>query len=89
MPSNKKGYMGSYYHKNKDKFNNPLEKKKRAARNSARRLMEKKVGKAAIKGKDVNHKTPLRSGGTNTLKNLNIQSKKVNRGNNGKKRKRI
>lgn len=87
MPSNKKGYMGSYYHKNKNKFNNPLEKEKRASRNAARRLMVKKVGKAAVKGKDVNHKTPLRSGGRNTIGNLNIQTKKVNRGNNGKKKK--
>ena len=79
--------MGSYYHKNKNKFNTPLEKEKRASRNAARRLMVKKVGKAAVKGKDVNHKTPLRSGGRNTIGNLNIQTKKVNRGNNGKKKK--
>lgn len=89
MPSNKKGYMGAYYHENKDKFNNPLEKKKRAARNQARRMMTAKVGKAALKGKDVNHKNPLRNGGSNILSNLNIQSRKVNRGNNGKSKKKI
>ena len=38
---------------------------KRSQRNKARREMEKKHGAAALKGKDVDHKTPIRSGGGN------------------------
>lgn len=80
--------MASYYHKNKEKFNNPKEKMKRAARNRARTKMRNKHGAAAIKGKDVDHKKPLRSGGGNGVRNLRLQSRHKNRGNNGKKRKK-
>lgn len=88
MPTNPPGYMNLYYKANKDKFNNPKEKKKRAARNRARRLMEKKVGKAALKGKDVDHKKPLRNGGGNGVKNLRVLSIKKNRAGNGKQKKK-
>lgn len=53
---------------------------KRSQRNKARRLMEKKVGAAALKGKDVDHKTPIRSGGTNAPSNLRVSSVAKNRG---------
>jgi len=53
---------------------------KRSERNKARRLMEKKVGKEALKGKDVDHKTPIRSGGTNASGNLRVRSVAKNRG---------
>ena len=53
---------------------------KRSQRNKARRLMEKEVGKAALKGKDINHKTPIRSGGSNARSNLEISSVAKNRG---------
>ena len=53
---------------------------KRSQRNKARRLMEKEVGKAALKGKDVDHKTPIRSGGTNARSNLRVTSVAKNRG---------
>jgi hypothetical protein len=79
MPTNREGFMREYYHKNKDKFNNPLEKKKRAKRNRARRQMRKKLGEAAIKGKEVHHKKPLRSGGGNNINNLGLKSIKANR----------
>ena len=84
MPTNKPGYMASYYRKNKDKFNNPKEKKKRAARNRDRYKMKKKYGASALKGKDIDHKKPLRNGGGNGASNLRIQSRKKNRANNGK-----
>jgi len=87
MASNPKGYMGAYYRKNKSKFNNPKEKKKRAARNRARYKMKKKHGASALRGKDVDHKKPLRSGGGNGMGNLRIQSRSKNRANNGKKKK--
>ena len=63
-----------YYH------SRPEQKKRRAARNAARSLMIKKRGKAAVKGKDIDHKdrNPL----NNSASNLRIQSKSKNRGRN-------
>ena len=58
----------------------PEQKKKRAKRNAARKKMEKKRGKAALRGKDVGHKKPLSKGGSNSAKNLKVQSKSKNRG---------
>ncbi|RKZ95111.1 MAG: HNH endonuclease [Gammaproteobacteria bacterium] len=66
----------------------PKQKKNRAARARARYAMEKKVGKEALKGKDVGHKKPLSKGGSNSPSNTKIQSVKSNRGHgmtNGKK----
>ena len=80
MPTNPPGYMGAYYHKNKEKFNNPAEKAKRAKRNQARRIMTKAVGAAAIKGKDVDHIRPLGKGGSNTRRNLRVRARSTNRG---------
>lgn len=53
---------------------------KRSQRNKARRAMEKEHGKAALKGKDVDHKTPIKRGGTNAPSNLRLQHPSVNRG---------
>lgn len=52
----------------------------RGKRVQARRDMEAKHGAAALKGKDVGHKKPLRSGGGNAPGNLTVQSVKSNRG---------
>lgn len=54
--------------------------KKRSSQNKARRIMTKIHGKAKLRGKDVDHKdgNPL----NNSLSNLQIISKKVNRGKN-------
>ena len=79
MSTNPPGYMRSYYHANKEKFNSPKEKKKRNARNRARYKVAKQVGKSKIKGKEVDHIKPLRSGGGNGRKNLRIVSRKRNR----------
>ena len=57
---------------------------KRKKRNAARRAMAKKVGKAALKGKDVGHKKSLKSGGSNGPKNTKVQSRKSNRSHGGK-----
>jgi hypothetical protein len=43
-------------------------------------MMERDVGKAALKGKDVDHKKPLRSGGTTTRSNIKVVSPEANRG---------
>ena len=64
----------------KDYQGTPEQIAKRSQRNSARAAVEKKVGAAALKGKDVDHAKPIRSGGSNAPKNLRIQSVKKNRG---------
>ena len=72
----KRNYRREYdtYHKRK------RQKKRRAGRNKARRMMIKKKGKSKLKGKDVHHKD--RNPRNNKHSNLRIQSKKKNRGNN-------
>lgn len=58
----------------------PEQKKKRAMRNSARRDMESEGRVAKGDGKDVDHKRPLRAGGSNAKGNLRVASVKANRG---------
>jgi hypothetical protein len=58
----------------------PTNIKKRSERNQARRIMTKKVGAEAIKGKDVDHKKMVKDGGTNAPGNLRIQTPHKNRG---------
>ena len=58
----------------------PEQIKKRALRNKARAIMTKKLGKAAVKGKDVDHLKPLRKGGSNGVGNLRLRSIAANRG---------
>jgi hypothetical protein len=58
----------------------PLQIKRRAQRNAARRLMIQKHGKAALKGKDVDHKDMNTS--HNSASNLRIQKASVNRARN-------
>jgi 5-methylcytosine-specific restriction endonuclease McrA len=53
--------------------------KKIAARVQARRDVIKKVGKAAVAGKDVDHKTSLSKGGGNSMSNLRVVSASSNR----------
>ena len=55
----------------------PEQVKKRVARNAARRLMIKKHSKAALKGKDVDHKRGTEAG--NGASNLKIMSSSKNR----------
>lgn len=58
----------------------PEQIKRRAGRNKARSLVIKKNGKAAVAGKDVDHKD--RNPTNNAASNLRIQSKGRNRGRN-------
>jgi hypothetical protein len=53
---------------------------KRSMRNQARAEMKKKVGAAAIAGKDIDHKKALRHGGSNAAGNLRIRAPGPNRG---------
>lgn len=55
----------------------PEQIKNRAARNKARRLMIKKHGKSAVKGKDIDHKNG--NPRDNRSSNLQIMSKSKNR----------
>lgn len=60
----------------------PEEIKKRAERVKARRMMEKTGAVTKGDGKDVDHKKPLRSGGTTTKSNLRVRSRSANRSDN-------
>ena len=55
-------------------------KKDRAARNAARRQAEKKYGKAALRGKDVDHVTELKFVKNPRKVKTRITSTHVNRG---------
>lgn len=70
----------------KAEYNNyhaqPEQIKKRAERVKARRMMEKTGAVSKGDGKDVDHKKPLRSGGTTTKSNLRVRSKSANRSDN-------
>lgn len=55
------------------------QKKKRAARNAARRTMEKEGKVSKGDGKDVDHKTPMAKGGGNGRDNLRVVPKSKNR----------
>lgn len=71
----------------------PEQKKNRAARNNARKRMEKAGKVKKGDGKDVDHKTPLHNGGSNGKSNLRVTSRKANRSEgaaiqNGKRKKK-
>ena len=57
----------------------PEQVKKRTQRNAARREYEKKHGDLP-RDVDVDHKTPIKRGGTNASSNLRATSQKENRG---------
>ena len=63
----------------------PAQIANRAARNKARRMIEKKVGKAALVGKDVDHIRSVKAGGKSVLSNLRVMSVNKNRGRNNNK----
>jgi hypothetical protein len=59
--------------------------KGRSMRNKARVIVSKDLGKAAIAGKDIDHRVMVKDGGGNSRKNLRVQDPHVNRGWNRKK----
>jgi 5-methylcytosine-specific restriction endonuclease McrA len=81
MPTNPPGYQNKYYKANKSKWNNPTETAKRVDRNAARADFAKKMGVSPtdLKG-DVDHKKPLRNGGSSKLSNLQLIPASKNRG---------
>lgn len=72
MPRNYKKEYENYHSK-------PEQKKDRAGRNGARILMKKKYGNSLL-GRDVDHKD--RNPRNNSMSNLRLQSKSVNRSRN-------
>jgi hypothetical protein len=64
----------------------PKQRKERAARTRARELMKKKGRVRKGDGKDIDHKKPLRSGGSNGINNLRVREKSDNRSDNGHKK---
>jgi 5-methylcytosine-specific restriction endonuclease McrA len=75
MPEKKRNYKKEY----ENYQGKPDQLKNRAERNAARAIVKKKVGVAAIKGKDVDHKKPIVKGGTNSKSNLRLASPSKNR----------
>ena len=72
--------MRRNYRKEYDNYDSkPDQKKKRAKRNAARRMMEKEGKVRKGDGKDVAHKKPLSKGGSNKRSNLKVTSKSKNR----------
>jgi len=57
----------------------PEQKKKRAMRNAARNELKAEGRVHKGDGKEVDHKKPLRSGGTNARANLQVTSRSKNR----------
>jgi hypothetical protein len=58
----------------------PVHIKGRSQRNQARTIMAKDLGKAAIAGKDIDHKVMVKDGGSNSRGNLRVRSEHANRG---------
>lgn len=81
MAKSKRNYKREYekYH------SKPEQKKKRAARNKARREAEKDGKVKKGDGKDVDHRKPLRSGGSTHKSNTRVRSRSANRADNGGK----
>lgn len=63
---------GRSYSYDKEYQKSPEQVKNRVARNKARRQITKTKGKAAMRGKDVDHKRPLSKGGSNGKRNLRL-----------------
>lgn len=76
MSNGKRNYAAELEWEHKHKKNRV---KDRAQRNAARAAVKKKVGAAAIQGKDVGHKKAVSRGGKNGLENLFVQNPGANR----------
>lgn len=76
MTERKRNYRDEYdsYH------SKPEQVKNRAQRNAARRKMEDAGKVSKGDGKDVDHKTPIKKGGSNADSNLSVKTKEANRG---------
>ena len=71
--------MRNYKSEYKNYHSKPKQKKNRAGRNTARRIMKKKFGNSIL-GKDIDHKD--RNPRNNSRSNLRVRSKSSNRSRN-------
>lgn len=76
-------YVRDYKKEYKNYHGKPKQRKERAARTKAREMMIKKGKVKKGDGKDIDHKKPLRNGGSKGINNLRIRDKSNNRSDNG------
>lgn len=76
-------YKRDYKKEYKNYHGKKKQRKERAARGAARDLMIKKGRAKKGDGKDIDHKKPLRSGGSKGINNLRVRDKSENRSDNG------
>lgn len=79
-------YKRDYKMEYRNYHGKPKQRKERAARTKAREILKKKGIVKKGDGKDIDHKKPLRSGGSNGLNNLRVRKKSANRSDNGHKK---
>jgi hypothetical protein len=78
-------YKRDYKKEYKNYHGKPKQRKERAARTAARELMIKKGKVKKGDGKDIDHKKPLRNGGSKGINNLRVRDRSSNRSDNGHK----
>jgi hypothetical protein len=78
-------YKRDYKKEYKNYHGKAKQRKERAARTAARELMIKKGRVKKGDGKDIDHKKPLRNGGSKGINNLRVRDKSENRSDNGHK----
>lgn len=76
-------YKRDYKKEYKNYHGKKKQRKERSARGTARDLMIKKGRAKKGDGKDIDHKRPLRSGGSKGINNLRVREKSANRADNG------
>jgi hypothetical protein len=76
-------YKRDYKKEYRNYHGKPKQRKERAARTAARELMIKKGRVKKGDGKDIDHKRPLRNGGSKGINNLRVRDKSSNRSDNG------
>ena len=76
-------YVRDYKMEYRNYHGKPKQRKERAKRTAARERLIKKGKVKKGDGKDIDHKTPLRNGGSNGINNLRIRNKSENRSDNG------
>ena len=79
----KEEYKRDYKKEYKNYHGKPKQRKERSARTTARELMKKSGKVKKGDGKDIDHKHPIRSGGSNGINNLRVRNKSDNRSDNG------
>lgn len=79
-------YKRNYKKEYRNYHGKPKQRKERAARTAARELLIKKGRVRKGDGKDVDHKKPLRNGGSKSINNLRVRDKSENRSDNGHKK---